>query len=63
MNKVTVINNAPCYCKDCGSRDSWVRDPKHDLLYESGKIFEMAYRCRMCGATTLYPAENVINNT
>ncbi len=45
------------FCKDCLSRDSWERYPERDWKYESGKVYEYAYRCRQCGAVTLRPYE------
>lgn len=52
----------PIYCKDCGSSNSWERDDEHDLLYESGKIFEKCWRCKLCGKTTLSPAALKVNS-
>ena len=45
----------PVYCKDCNSTNSWERYPTGGWVFESGKIFEYAYKCHVCGAITLRP--------
>jgi len=44
------------YCKDCQSRNSWVRNPARDIKDINGKPIEYGYRCAVCGHTTLRPA-------
>jgi hypothetical protein len=59
MRKYTEVNNSPpIFCGDCRTANTWERDPAHDQLLESGKIFELAYKCRVCGSRTLQPADN-----
>jgi hypothetical protein len=33
------------YCKDCQSRNSWVRNPARDIKDINGKPFEYGYKC------------------
>lgn len=46
---------SPVYCKDCGSRTSWQRQPDQDIKSESGQIMWERWRCETCGATTIKP--------
>ena len=48
------------YCKDCQSRNSWVRNPVRDIKDINGKSIEYGYKCTVCGHTTLRPANNII---
>ena len=50
-----TITIAPVYCKDCGSRNSWQRQPDQDIKSESGKVLWERWRCKTCGATTIKP--------
>jgi hypothetical protein len=45
------------YCKDCQSRNSWVRKPARDIKDINGKPIECGYKCAVCGHTTLVPAD------
>ena len=45
------------YCKDCQSRNSWVRNPARDIKDINGKPIEYGYKCAVCGHTTLRPAD------
>ncbi len=45
------------YCKDCQSRNSWVRNPGRDYKDINGKPIEYGYKCAVCGHTTLRPAD------
>lgn len=51
----------PVYCKDCGSQDSWERVPERDIKGESGRVMWARWKCRVCGAETLRPVEEVRN--
>lgn len=46
---------APVYCKDCHSCNSWQRQLGKDIKGESGRIFWLHYECGICGATTIVP--------
>jgi len=50
-----TITTAPVYCKDCGSYNSWQRQPAQDIKSESGKVLWERWRCKMCGARTITP--------
>ena len=43
----------PIYCKDCGSRATWIRRPERDIYTESSRLLMLSYGCRVCGAKTL----------
>jgi len=51
--------NTLVYCKDCQSRNSWVRNPARDIMDITGKSVEYSYKCAVCGHTTLVPADKV----
>ena len=57
MPSSKVQPNTLVFCKDCNSTNSWDRYPVSDWLYDSDKIFEYAYKCRVCGVVTLRPRE------
>lgn len=46
---------APVYCGDCRSRNSWQRQPGKDIKGESGRILWLHYECKVCGATAMVP--------
>ena len=48
-----TIPTSPVYCKNCGSRNSWQRQPAQDIMSESGKVLWERWRCKICGATTI----------
>lgn len=41
------------YCRNCRSSNTWQRCKAQDIYSESGKLMWKAYRCRICGATTI----------
>lgn len=51
---------APRYCKDCHSFNSWQRYPEKDIKWQpSGQVAWFMFRCRTCGNTT--PVMNIEN--
>ena len=49
--------NILVYCKDCQSRNSWVRNPARDIMDITDKSVEYSYKCAVCGHTTLRPKD------
>lgn len=49
----TMAQSQLCFCKDCGSHNSWVRCPERDWKTDNGEIVEFSYRCSVCGNLTL----------
>jgi hypothetical protein len=60
MDSTKVLTDMPIYCKGCYNRNTWVRNPDRDIRFESGKVFELAWKCSKCGATTLTPTDETI---
>jgi hypothetical protein len=56
IKELMTTTISPVYCKDCGSPNSWQRQPDQDIKGESGKILWERWRCTVCGATTITPA-------
>ena len=51
--KTPPASSIPVFCKDCGSRATWVRCPERDIYTESGNLLMLSYVCRVCEAKTL----------
>jgi len=50
--------NEPVYCKNCNSRNSWVRAPELDIKgVMSGITYWHSYKCKVCGFITVCPTE------
>ncbi len=45
----------PTFCRDCGSANTWIRNPIKDVTFENGVVCEEAWRCTCCGHSTLMP--------
>ena len=46
----------PVYCKNCQSRDTWIRNPLMDVVGTvSGKVLWEAWNCKKCGNKTVCP--------
>lgn len=54
MNK---IDGQLVYCKDCNSRNTWMRNEQGDWHDTNGKVVEYSYKCSKCGHRTLLPYE------
>lgn len=44
------------FCPTCRCKDSWERDVKRDIYGDSGKLLWEAWKCKVCGYKTIYPA-------
>jgi len=46
------------YCKDCHSHNSWQPNPARDVKgADTGRVLWYNYKCKVCGHTTVIPAE------
>lgn len=60
LSEVELTVNKLVYCKDCHSHDSWQPNPANDIKgIETGKVLWHSFKCRVCGVTTIIPAELV----
>ena len=45
----------PLFCRECGTERAYVRDPKNDIVSESGKHLWSRWRCKCCRHSVIYP--------
>jgi len=64
MTRVKEIETAdkqpfkPIYCRNCHSKNTF--DEVKGIMNESEtKLLWHRWKCRICGATTIYPTENL----
>lgn len=45
--------NKPIFCPDCKNRDTFERNHSKDRYSEDGKLLYEAYKCKVCGYSTI----------
>jgi len=49
------VENKPIFCRDCGSKDSFIKDMLYSMRTESGVVIEQCWRCVKCNHVTFRP--------
>jgi len=48
-----MTQSYPIYCRQCRGQNTFERNPSKDIMTETNQAFELSFKCKICGHTTL----------